>query len=169
MSNFDEKLKNLSSEVSGFIFKEAKVKLTSVNQDRDILDKKSFTIITALLAILGFIASFTTNDLSIEALKAYKVLISGFGFSILLLFIAVATTSYYGDSFKPSDILKADKYYLNNIDILNNGFLLNWYDGAIRYNIRKNKVRGWLINIALFVALTSLSTFIIMFVESKQI
>jgi len=63
MSRFKENLKDLSSEVSDFVFLEANKKLNSVNLSKESLDKKSFTICTILLSILGFVASFTTKDI----------------------------------------------------------------------------------------------------------
>jgi len=80
---------------------------------------------------------------------------------------SVSTTAYYGDSFKPSQILNAEKDYLKDKKTLINSFLINWYDHAIEKNLNLNTKRGFFINIALLLSLISLCAFIASYVWLK--
>jgi hypothetical protein len=171
LSEYDkEKLKNLSDEVSNFVFDEAVKKLASVNADQDTLDKKSFVIGSVLISILGIVISFTTQDIKhIKFLIPYGILVSGFLISLWLLAKSVATKKYYGSSFKPAEILEAHEFYLKTKPVLINSFLINWYNTAISHNCKENKKRGFWINIAFALSLASLSIFVMFYAWFKII
>ena len=162
-SNF-KKLENLDADTLDFIFSEANKKLQSVNKCSDILDKKSFTIISILLIIMGLVVPITAKDFSHTThLVPYVVLVAGFGVSLFFLIKTIWTTKYYGDSFKPSEIISADEIYLESADKIKSGFLIQWYDGAIIRNVNANTERGKNINIAINWASFSLILFIVFY------
>lgn len=160
-------LKKISGVVAEFVLSEANKRMDSANVAKDILDKKSFTIAAMLVSILGAIISFTTKELSDpNFLIPYLILVVGFVISFFLLAKAIATTRYYGNSFKPSQILNNDEFFLKTKDNLTY-LLIDWYDGAITHNCNLNKNRGFFINIALGIALVSLSIFALIYVWLK--
>ena len=55
-------LKKISGVVAEFILSEAGKRMASASTAKDILDKKSFTIVAMLVSVLGAIISFTTKD-----------------------------------------------------------------------------------------------------------
>ena len=86
MSEYQDNLNNLDNECLDLIFNESKEKIKSVNCSMDILDKKSFTLITTLIAILGLIASFS-KEIDIIA---GGILSGGILISLTLLIWAIA-------------------------------------------------------------------------------
>lgn len=150
-------LNNLDSKTLDLIFNETKEKIKSVNSSIDVLDKKSFTLITVLIAILGLVASFSKD---IDAI-ARLILTSGFLASLILLVFAVATKKTYGSSFKPEDILNQDKYYFQDV-MHTKRLLISLYNDAIGQNCKISSTRGALINISIGVSLLSLIIFIIL-------
>lgn len=145
-----------------------KKKLDSVLKADEILNKKSFIICTGLLAVMGFVVGFTKDDLNYKAfIYPYICLCLGFLVAFLLLLCSIKTNAYYGNSFKPSQILSIDKYYLQNKTLLIGGVLLNWYDHAIQYNITLNNKKSKYINWSLIISFSSLLIFVMWYIVLK--
>jgi hypothetical protein len=167
-NTFQKNLKTISNEVCEFVFLEANKKLKSVNSSTETLDKKSFTICTVLLSLLGVMVSFTTKDLrNTQFIIPYLILIIGFAISLGFLIKATFATRYYGGSFKPSQILGVDKKYIKDKEILISSFLLQWYDEAIKKNMELNTSKGTCINFSILIAFISLLLFVGIYVYLK--
>lgn len=149
-------LNELEGECLDLIFHESKEKIKSVNSSMDVLDKKSFTLITTLIAILGLIASFSKEIDTI----AGGILTGGFLVSLTLLVFAVATKKTYGSSFKPDDILQQNEYYFQDVTKTKR-LLISLYNDAIEKNCKISATRGMLINIAMGLSIIFLTIFII--------
>lgn len=91
MSKYQDNLNNLDNECLDLVFNESKEKIKSVNCSMDILDKKSFTLIITLIAILGLIASFSKE---IDVI-AGGILAGGILISLTLLIWAIATKNLW--------------------------------------------------------------------------
>jgi len=160
-----EILGKASKDVRELLLQEANKKISSVNATADVLNKKSFILITILISILGIVVSFGTKDMGniLDANKTfymltYGILIIGFFSSFILLMISIYTRKYYGLSFKPSEILHASSDHGTTKDNIQN-ILINWYDIAIIENCKKNNDIGKCINWAVFISFLSLSLF----------
>lgn len=157
MSKYQDNLNNLDNECLDLVFNESKEKIKSVNCSMDILDKKSFTLIITLIAILGLIASFSKE---IDVI-AGGILAGGILISLTLLIWAIATKKTYGNSFKPKDILTQNKYYFEDSSRTKR-LLINFYNDATEYNCKISSTRGSLINVAMGLSTISLILFIIL-------
>jgi hypothetical protein len=166
-SKLNDLFEDMPKEVQEALFSEANKKLSSVNLSSQALDRKSFFISTALISILGFVLSLTSsNELGKLYIAPASILLLGFCASFFLLAKAIYARKYYGDSFKPSEILSAGKQWLKTKSTFNH-LLIEWYDAAIVRNCNANDKRGGYINNAIIIAFTSLSLFFSLYVLLK--
>ena len=158
----------LSDEAVYLIFEQAQRKLECIDRDTDALDKKGFALITTLLAISGAIIALSPH---IESTSTHWgigtfILVLGIIASLIFLFKAISTSSYFADSFNPSQILDADDSCLKSKNDILRSFLISWYDLAIEHNLKENKKKGCCLNNALLISFCCFSVTIFILILS---
>lgn len=165
MSNFT---KNDYDSVINNALEEVKIYMQSICKTTEILDKKAYNIITICLTILlgvcGFIfTSFEKIDITI--IVASFILCTGSFISIIILYYAFKARNFYiyGDLMK--DIKSEDVYYHDE-----KGFkiyLIDIYQNKSLENLKTNNLKGNYINYAMFVAILSALTSVMIVLLSK--
>jgi len=158
-----DNIKNLNEDAISFIFEEANKTLHSANKATDLLQKKTFFLSGLIISILTFsiklyFTFFSNNKLF---LISYLLLCLGCILGFICCYFAFKSKKYYGDGFKPCDIINAIEDKMQSRQDLFSYCLIEWYNDAINHNYKLNDNAGKWFNTGVISLFTGVVGFVL--------